>query len=265
MLPYLIAGAIGFGIGKLFEEGGETFGRGGMTNEDILRSFLTSNRETQTNNLSTYYNQYDDFLLLRNYSTLIAIRKGNDVRITNIKYSKTTSAITNRLKALAEEMGYNVSYVSKFEGGGEVQDELYDLVSDFDSNEYEAFCYEFDIDIDDANQMTDFISQLSDDDAKNIINQIENGYFSDSEDEYAGGGKATKKYVVKGYVYDGGEIYKKTFDNLDEAYDLAYEIQNGWTDDGTYFLITIYNEKGKKVAEILDDKYFNELPENKLF
>jgi len=29
MLPYLIAGAIGFGIAKLFEEGGETFGRGG--------------------------------------------------------------------------------------------------------------------------------------------------------------------------------------------------------------------------------------------
>jgi hypothetical protein len=119
MLPYLIAGAIGFGIGKLFEEGGETFGRGGMTNEDILRSFLTSNRETQTNNLSTHYNQYDDFLLLRNYSTLIAIRKGNDVRITNIKYSKTTSTITNRLKALAEEMGYSVQYVDKFEEGGE--------------------------------------------------------------------------------------------------------------------------------------------------
>jgi hypothetical protein len=106
------------GIG-IYEEGGETFGRGGMTNEDILRSFLTSNRETQTNNLSTHYNQYDDFLLLRNYSTLIAIRKGNDVRITNIKYSNTTSTITNRLKALAEEMGYNVSYVSEFEEGGE--------------------------------------------------------------------------------------------------------------------------------------------------
>jgi len=121
MLPYLIAGAIGFGIGKLFEESGETFGRGGMTNEDILRSFLTSNRETQTNNLSTHYNQYDDFILLRNYSTLIAIRKGNDVRITNIKYSNTTSKITNRLKALAEEMGYNVSYVSEFEGGGGVE------------------------------------------------------------------------------------------------------------------------------------------------
>jgi hypothetical protein len=36
MLPYLIAGAIGFGIGKLFENGGETFMAGGMTNEDIF-------------------------------------------------------------------------------------------------------------------------------------------------------------------------------------------------------------------------------------
>jgi len=33
MLPYLIAGAIGFGIGKLFEEGGETFGRGGKADK----------------------------------------------------------------------------------------------------------------------------------------------------------------------------------------------------------------------------------------
>jgi hypothetical protein len=88
---------------------------------------------------------------------------------------------------------YVLGTYSEYAGGGEVQDELYDLVSDFDSNEYEAFCYEFDIDIDDANQMTDFISQLSDEDAKNIINQIENGYFSDSEDEYAGGGGVKKR------------------------------------------------------------------------
>jgi hypothetical protein len=119
MLPYLIAGAIGFGIGKLFEEGGETFGRGGMTNEDILRSFLTSERETQTNNLATFYSTLGNVMLLRNYGTLIAKRMGRRVEITNVKYSKTTSAITNRLKALAEEMGYNVSYVSEFEEGGE--------------------------------------------------------------------------------------------------------------------------------------------------
>jgi hypothetical protein len=83
--------------------------------------------------------------------------------------------------------------------------------------------------------------------------------------QYADGGKAVKKYVVVGEVYDGGEVWKETFDNLDEALDLAREIQYGWTDDGTYYLITIYNETGKKVAEISDDKYFNELTENKLF
>ena len=57
--------------------------------------------------------------------------------------------------------------------------------------------------------------------------------------QYAGGGKAVKKYVVVGEVYDGGEVWKETFDNLDEALDLAREIENGWTDDGTYYLITI--------------------------
>jgi hypothetical protein len=101
-----------------YEGGGETFMAGGMTNEDILRSFLTSEKQTQTNNLATYYNEYDNQMLLRNYQTLIATRMGRRVNITNVKYSKTTSAITNRLKELAEEMGYNVSYVSEFAKGG---------------------------------------------------------------------------------------------------------------------------------------------------
>jgi len=35
MLPYLIAGAIGFGIGKLFEEGGETFMAGGKADSGV--------------------------------------------------------------------------------------------------------------------------------------------------------------------------------------------------------------------------------------
>jgi hypothetical protein len=83
--------------------------------------------------------------------------------------------------------------------------------------------------------------------------------------QYAGGGKALKKYVVVGVVYDGGEVWKETFDNLDEAVDLAREIERGWTDDGTTYLVTIYNEKGKKVAEILTDKYFHRLTDNKLF
>jgi hypothetical protein len=91
------------------------------------------------------------------------------------------------------------------------------------------------------------------------------GYNFSGEDEYAGGGKTTQKYVVIGNVYDGGEVWKETFDNLDEAVDLAREIENGWTDDGTYYLITIYNETGKKVAEISTDKYFHRLTDNKLF
>jgi len=40
MLPYLIAGAIGFGIGKLFEEGGETFGRGGKADNTFVNVLL---------------------------------------------------------------------------------------------------------------------------------------------------------------------------------------------------------------------------------
>ena len=115
MLPYLIAGAIGFGIGKLFEEGGETFMAGGMTNEDILRSFLTSERETQTNNLATFYSTLGGVMLLRNYRTFIAKRMGNKVKISSQKYSQTTSKITNRLKALAEKMGYSVEYVTEKE------------------------------------------------------------------------------------------------------------------------------------------------------
>ena len=77
--------------------------------------------------------------------------------------------------------------------------------------------------------------------------------------------KGVNKYVVRGFVYDGGEVIKETFDNVDEAIDKAREIQNGWTDDGTFYDITIYNEQGKKVASISDDKYFNDLVENKVF
>jgi hypothetical protein len=40
MLPYLIAGAIGFGIAKLFEEGGETFGRGGKADNTFVNVLL---------------------------------------------------------------------------------------------------------------------------------------------------------------------------------------------------------------------------------
>jgi hypothetical protein len=99
------------------------------------------------------------------------------------------------------------------------------------------------------------------------VEQDSDYYIVSFRNLYAKGGetKNPKKYVVTGNVYDGGEIWKETFDNIDEAYQLAREIERGWTDDGTYYVITIYNDKGNKVATINDDKYFNELTENKLF
>ena len=104
-----------------YEDGGQMsmFARGGMTkNEEIMRSFLISKGEFEVNNLSTHYNQYDDMMLLRNYYTLIATRKGNVVKITDKKYSKSTSTIVNALVRMARDMGFEVDMVTEFAKGG---------------------------------------------------------------------------------------------------------------------------------------------------
>lgn len=95
------------------------------TNDGIIEAFLTSNRELKVGNLSTHYNQYDNQMLLRNYGTLIATRKENDVEITNIKYSKTTTKITNKIRNMALNKRMNISYVDKFSYGGETFTEKY--------------------------------------------------------------------------------------------------------------------------------------------
>lgn len=97
------------------------YAKGGMTkNAEIIRSFLTSKGEYEVNNLSTHYNQYDDMMLLRNYYTLIATRKGNMVKITAKRFSKSTSTIVNALVAMANDMGFEVSRVEEFAKGGSV-------------------------------------------------------------------------------------------------------------------------------------------------
>lgn len=98
----------------------DTFELGGRvtTNEGILESFLTTNKQLNVNNLSTHYNEYDDEVLLRNYGTLIATRKGNDITINKTYFSKTTSTITNKLKNMALNKRINVNYVDKFADGG---------------------------------------------------------------------------------------------------------------------------------------------------
>jgi len=96
-----------------YAEGGRV-----TTNDGIIESFLTTNKQLNVGNISTHFNEYDNQMLLRNYGTLIATRIGNDVSITNIKYSKTTTTITNKIKNIALQKRMNVSYVDKFAEGG---------------------------------------------------------------------------------------------------------------------------------------------------
>lgn len=55
---------------------------------------------------------------------------------------------------------------------GKLQDQVEELVRDLDTDEYEVFAFDNDIDPEDANQMMDFIMQLSNKDAKAIIKQL---------------------------------------------------------------------------------------------
>ena len=55
---------------------------------------------------------------------------------------------------------------------GKLQDQVEELVRDLDTEEYEVFAFDNDIDPEDANQMMDFIAQLSNKDAKDIIKQL---------------------------------------------------------------------------------------------
>ena len=115
---------------KGYEEfGDDEYAKGGRltSNEDIIEAFLTSNREAKVGNLSTHYNEYDNQMLLRNYGTLIASRKGNNLNITSIKYSVTTTKITNMVNRMAKDKGLNVKYVEKFEDGGMTSSYCYEI------------------------------------------------------------------------------------------------------------------------------------------
>ena len=95
--------------------------QGGITkNEDLLKSFLTNNDEVKIGNLSTHYSTLGDVVLLRNYGTLIAKRRGKFVSISTKKYSSTTSKITNKVEALAKSMGLKVEKINEdqFKNGG---------------------------------------------------------------------------------------------------------------------------------------------------
>jgi polyhydroxyalkanoate synthesis regulator phasin len=151
---------------------------------------------------------------------------GDKVKISSQKYSQTTSKITNRLKALAVEMGYSVEYVSekeiydfdKFEGGGEVDIlALYkkNKFSEKDSELIDEAIENGDIDTDEIKEdcmdyiyerlnkefgdkyTTEQIWEYTDENLSNGLTHKENYdnliEFLESEDEYAEGGEAKKR------------------------------------------------------------------------
>jgi len=73
---------------------------------------------------------------------------------------------------------YLAETLRKFdEGGMFVQDELYKLVLDMDEDEYVAFANVQEVDIDDANEMEDFIYELKSREAKTLIDDIKSGKY----------------------------------------------------------------------------------------
>jgi hypothetical protein len=92
------------------------------TNSGVIQSFLSTNDEVKTKNLSSHYNEQDKFSLLRNYNTLIAIRSGKEVKLTKHKYSVTTSKIQNEVRREAEAMGLKVIETNEFAKGGGIKE-----------------------------------------------------------------------------------------------------------------------------------------------
>ena len=79
-----------------------------------------------------------------------------------------------------------------------LQDQVEELVRGLDTDEYEVFAFDNDIDPEDANQMTDFIMQLSNKDAKAIIKQLSESVVTE--------GKFNKRKLMKAMKKDDGFI-----------------------------------------------------------
>jgi hypothetical protein len=92
------------------------------TNEGVIESFLSDKKELKVGNLSTHYSTMGDVVLLRNYGTLIAKRKGKTVSISTKKYSVTTTKIQNMIERMANGMGLKVEKIGEdeFAHGGEM-------------------------------------------------------------------------------------------------------------------------------------------------
>jgi hypothetical protein len=123
----------------------EDYGTGGKptTNEGIINAFLNDNREFKVGNITTHYSTLGDVMLLRNYGTLIAKRKGFKVSISNKNYSKSTSAIQNMIFRLGKMAGLDVVKIDedKFEKGGKSKIAHYKVDGEIFIDYMEAVAY----------------------------------------------------------------------------------------------------------------------------
>jgi hypothetical protein len=210
-----------------------TYGRGGVTsNEDVLRFFCTNSTEVKANNLSTHYDSYNDEVLLRQYGTLIATRKGDKVMITAKRYSVTTSKVQNELLRLAMEYGLDVQKTTEFAKGGmsrkcEVGDNVFvkskglsGLVSRVNGEN----CY------------VKFAGNLSKHDGTYNMNDLKIEESSLFMDEYAKGGgvksnRTKGKYIVNPFFY-GTDDYWERRENLERFLNYTNEeIYSKWLSD----------------------------------
>ena len=148
--------------------------------------------------------------------------KNDDMPSHYISYSDNIEEINEGLKSWSKIHKKDFNEIEKvhFAKGGGVgetpQDILHELVSDMNSDQYEAFCYEYKIGIEDANEMASFISQLDDKEAKKIIKMIESRYFG-ADDFAKGGGVRSKAAIAKDRKYF----------NKNEKHEVAYANRTG--------------------------------------
>lgn len=110
-----------------YENGGQSqqFSYGGVTqNSQVIKHFLTDNKEVGTKNLSTHYDSDTGVVRLKNYATIIAERDGNNVRLSTKKYSVTTSKIQSEVRREAKSMSLNIVDREMFADGGEIESQI---------------------------------------------------------------------------------------------------------------------------------------------
>ncbi len=242
----------------------DTFELGGRvtTNEGILESFLTTNKQLNVNNLSTHYNEYDDEVLLRNYGTLIATRKGNDITINKTYFSKTTSTITNKLKNMALNKRINVNYVDKFADGGLIN--VKHSTRNYKDTDEEINVYEVDLgtlNVGNNHTTSHMITAIQESEMyDDLINELGN-MISNSElvvkykDNYGNNYRTD---------YDSSEFYDFVKRDSDDEYadgggvSKLIVIENPYNEEGTFFEHTAKENISKIMNEVSFRKFGNE-------